>query len=303
MSRRAWVLFASLCVVWGIPYLLIKVAVAELSPAALVFVRTGLAAVLLLPVALARGQVWPVLRRWRPLLVYSAVEIAVPWLLLSAAETRLSSSLSGLLIAAVPLVGAALAWSSGRDRIGRVGLTGLLLGFAGVAALVGIDVRGTQWPAVLAVAVVVVGYAVGPVIMVRQLSDLPALGVVATSLTLCAVAYAPFGLLTWPSTVPSGSVLVSVVLLATVCTAAAFLLLFALVAEIGPVRATVITYVNPAVAVAAGAVVLNERITAGTLIGFVLIILGSVLATRRPRAEAGRPPGVQAQPVAATEPG
>jgi drug/metabolite transporter (DMT)-like permease len=277
--------------------------VAELSPAALVFVRTGLAAVLLLPVALARGQVRPVLRRWRPLLMYSAVEIAVPWLLLSAAETRLSSSLSGLLIAAVPLVGATLAWSSGRDRVGRVGTVGLLLGFAGVAALVGIDVRGTEWPAVLAIAVVVVCYAVGPVIMVRQLSDLPALGVVATSLGICALAYAPFALLTWPATVPSEPVLLSVALLAVVCTAAAFLLLFGLVGEIGPVRATVITYVNPAVAVAAGAVVLHERVTGGTLVGFVLIIAGSVLATRRPRLDVSVPPGVEAQPVVAREPG
>ena len=301
MSRRGTLMFAALCLVWGIPYLLIKLAVDELTPIALVFLRTALAAALLLPIALARGQVRPVLRRWRPLLAYSVVEIAVPWLLLTDAERHLTSSLTGLLIAAVPLVGAALAWVIGtRERTGPAGLAGLLLGLAGVAALVGFDVHSANLGAVTALGGVVVGYAVGPAILARSLGDLPGLGVVACSLTLCAVGYAPFAVTQLPTSMPSQPVVVSIVLLAVVCTAAAFLLLFGLVAEIGPVRATVITYVNPAVAVAAGALILDEPITVATMVGFALIIVGSVLATRggKPAPEPEESP-VRCEAVAA----
>jgi drug/metabolite transporter (DMT)-like permease len=282
VTRRGAVLFAALCVVWGIPYLLIKVAVDEVSPVALVFLRTAIATVLLLPLALGRGMVRPVLAAWRPMLAYTAVEIAAPWLLLSDAERHLTSSLAGLLVAAVPLVGAGLARLRGdRDRIGRVGLLGLVLGLFGVAALVGLDVHGAQAGAVLEVAGVVLGYAIGPVIMAGALRELPALGVVAVSLGLCAVGYAPFAVPALPDAWPRPAVLVSVALLAVVCTAVAFLLMFGLVAEVGPVRATVITYVNPAVAVAAGVLVLDEPLTAAVVVGFVLVIAGSVLATRR----------------------
>jgi drug/metabolite transporter (DMT)-like permease len=291
MTRRGALLFAGLCLAWGIPYLLLKVAVDELTPAALVFLRTGLAAALLLPIALARGQVMPVLRRWRPLLAYTVIEMAIPWFLLTEAERHLTSSLTGLLIAAVPLVGAALAWAGGwfggtRERTGPVALAGLLLGMLGVGALVGFDVDGSNLGAVAALAVVVVGYAIGPAILARSLGDLSGLGVVATSLAICALGYAPFAVPQLPTSMPSRPVVISVGLLVVVCTAIAFLLLFALVAEVGPVRATVITYVNPAVAVAAGAIVLDEPITVATIVGFGLIIVGSVLATRRARPPA-----------------
>src|SRR6266571_1337198 len=157
MSRRGWLLFVTMGVIWGIPYLLIKVAVGGLSPATLVFFRTVVAALMLVPLAAFRGQLRPLLPRWRPLLVFTAVELAVPWLFLATAEQRLSSSLSGLLVAAVPLVGALLGWATGGERLGPQRLAGLLVGLAGVAALVGLDVRvGDIW-AVVEMAVVAVG--------------------------------------------------------------------------------------------------------------------------------------------------
>src|ERR1700712_246284 len=166
MSRRGWVLFSAMCVIWGIPYLLIKVAVRELSPVTLVFARCAIAVVLLLPVTLVRGELKPVMRYWKPLLAYTVAEVAIPWLLLSYAEQRLTSSLTGLLVAAVPLVGAGLAFARGASAgLGMTRIAGLLVGIAGVAALVGVDVRGAQVGAVLAVAVVVVGYAAGPVVL------------------------------------------------------------------------------------------------------------------------------------------
>jgi drug/metabolite transporter (DMT)-like permease len=281
MTRRGVWLFAAMCVIWGIPYLLIRVAVRDLSPATLVFARTAVAALLLLPIAAARGDVRPVFRRWIPLLVFAAIEIALPWLLLASAERRLTSSLTGLLIAAVPLVGAVVTRTTGtRERMGAASVAGLLVGLVGVGAIVGLDLGSAGAVGLVEVAGVVVGYAVGPIVLSRYLSDLPGLGVIAVSLALSAIAYAPFAAFQLPDRVPSGRVIASVVALAVVCTSVAFVLFFELIAEVGPVRATVITYVNPAVAAVLGVGLLGERFTVGMGIGFVLVLLGSVLATR-----------------------
>jgi drug/metabolite transporter (DMT)-like permease len=303
VTGRGWVLFISLALAWGIPYLLIKVAVEELEPATVVIGRSALGALALLPLAVFRRQVWPVLRRWKPLLVYTVVEIVVPWYFLSSAETRLPSSTAGLLIAAVPLVGVAVALAFGRpERLSAGNWAGILLGMLGVAALVGFDVAGSDLIAVAEVGIVVVGYAVGPAILARFMSDLPGVGVVAVSLGLTAIVYVPIVSLTggWPATVPSPEVIGSVVVLALVCSAAAFLIMFALIAEIGPVRTTTITYVNPAVAILAGVLVLGERVTVWTVVGFVLVLAGSYLVTRR-RTVGEAPPEPAAAPVLVRE--
>ena len=283
MSRRGWVLFIAMGVIWGIPYLLIKVAVAEFSPAALVLARTVLAAALLLPIAAMNAQLRPLLPFWRPLLVYTVIEICIPWLLLSYAELRLSSSLTGLLVAAVPLVGAVLVWATGHERIEGRRVAGLLVGFAGVAALVGFDVDAGDLGSVAAIVVVAFCYALGPLILSRYLSSLPGLGVVAASLAITAVIYLPFGWSQWPSSPVSVQAWLSVIALAVVCTAIAFVVFFQLIAEVGPARAVVITYVNPAVALVLGAIVLDEAVTVPILAGFALILVGSVLATARNR--------------------
>jgi drug/metabolite transporter (DMT)-like permease len=280
LSRRGALLFAAMCVIWGIPYLMIRVAVRELAPVTLVFLRTVLAALLLTPVAAVRGELRPLLASWRPLLAYTAVEVAIPWVLLARAETKLTSSLTGLLIAAVPLVGAVVVTVSGeRERLGGRRWVGLLVGIVGVAAIVGLNVGEVDALALVEIALVAVGYAVGPIILVRSLRNEPPLGVVAASLALTAIVYAPFAAANWPSKVPSAHVVESVVGLAVVCTALAFLLFFALIAEVGPVRATVITYINPAVAAVLGVVLLDEQLTAGMLVGFALVLAGCVLAT------------------------
>jgi len=288
MTRRGVVLFCIMSVIWGIPYLFIRIAVDEMTPAVLVFGRTALAAAILLPIALARVDLGAVLRRWRWVVAFAAVEIAIPWVLLGSAEQHISSSLAGLLVAGVPLVGAAIAmFGGGADRVGRTGFVGLLIGLAGVAAIVGSDVGGSDMTAIVQVMIVVVGYALGPAILARRLSDLPALGIMAVSLGLTAVVYAPIAAVQWPAVTPSSGALAAVVILATVCTAAAFLLFAALIAETGPVRATVITYVNPAVAAVLGVVVLDETFTPVMALGFALVITGSTLATRPSRAIRG----------------
>ena len=306
MTRRGIILFAALGVAWGIPYLFIKIAVAELDPAMVVLARSGLAAILLLPLALYRKEVAPVLRRWKPMLAYTIIEIIVPWYFLSSAEQHLPSSTAGLLLAAVPLAGVAVAFFMGRPaRLSGLNWVGILIGMLGVAGLVGLDVGGSDLPSVLEMSVVVVGYAVGPAILSRWMPDLPGVGVVAVSLAGAALMYIPIVLLTQsvPTSWPSTKVIVAIVVLAVVCSALAFLLLLGLIAEIGPVKATTITYVNPAVAILAGVLVLGEKVTVWTIVGFGLVLCGSWLVTRRRRelvATVGEP-GSSVQPARAPE--
>jgi drug/metabolite transporter (DMT)-like permease len=271
-----------MALIWGIPYLFIKIAVGELTPATLVFSRSLIGAALLLPLAVARKDLAPLRPYWKWILAYTFVEVAAPWFLLSDAERRISSSLTGLLIAAVPSIGAVLAVMSGsRDRLDSRRVVGLVLGFVGVATVVGLDVRADDLGAIGQVALVAIGYTIGPMIIERKLGGLPSLGVVTASLGITVLVYAPFALTQLPSTLPSTSVLSAVAVLGAVCTALGFLVFFALITEVGAPRATVITYANPAVALALGVVLLSESLTVGIAIGFVLIVLGSVLATRR----------------------
>lgn len=274
-----------MCVIWGIPYLLIRVAVRDFAPATMVFARTAPAVVLLLPWAVHRRAFAGLLGSWRPLLLYTVVEIAVPWLLLGAAEQRLPSSLTGLLVAAVPLIGAGLGHAlHAEDRLDARRLTGLLIGVGGVVALVGADVDGAQLGAALAVVTVALCYATGPLIIARRLATLPSLGVVTASIALTSLAYAPYAATHWPAHIgvkPAAAVLT----LAVVCTAIAFLVFFALIAEVGPARAVVITYVNPVVAIALGVALLNEPLTLGLAVGTPLVLVGCVLATASAQRE------------------
>ena len=281
VSRRGLVLFVAMCVIWGIPYLLIKVALKGFGPVDLVFVRVLLGALLLVPIALTRVQVRPLLKRWGWIVAYTVIEMGIPWVLLSDAELRISSSLSGLLVSTVPLIGVVigLVTRSG-ERHGWRRILGLCIGLVGVGVLVGFDVSSSTFEAIAQVLIVAVCYAIGPYIINRKLSDLPALGVIASSLLLAAVGYAPAAIIQLPHAWPSGQAIAAVLALGVVCTALAFLLFFALIREIGPVRATVITYVNPAVAVTLGVVLLHERLTGAIVAGFVLILCGSVLAAR-----------------------
>jgi len=268
-------------VIWGMPYLFIKVADGGVSVPVLVFARLAVAAALLLPLAIRRGQLAALWRHWPWLVVFATVEMIIPWALLSEAERHLSSSMTGLLVASVPIIGVVLArLTGGTDRLTLARWAGLLIGLAGVAVLAGRDALGGDAWAVAEVVLVAVCYATGPLIVNRKLGELPGLGVNAFCLSFAAIVYAPAAALTWPATVPSAQVLASLAALGVICTALAFVLFFKLIAEVGPERAIVITYVNPAVAVALGVAVLGEPLTAGIVAAFALILAGSVLATR-----------------------
>ncbi len=294
MSRRGWLLFLAMSVIWGVPYLLIKVAVDDVSPVVVVFVRCAVGAALLLPWVLARGQVRPALRHWRALLVFTVLEMTGPWLLLSYAEVTLSSSLTGLLVASVPFVAALASRALGdEERLTPVRLAGMGLGVVGIVALLGFDAESIALLPVLAVVLVVLGYGTAPLVASRALGDVPGVAVSAIALVVTAVVYAPFALPRLGEvTAASPRALGSLAGLGVVCTGIALVLFFALIREVGPQRALVITFVNPAVAVLAGVLLLDEPFTLGLAVGLPLVLLGCVLATRRnapARARAGSP--------------
>jgi drug/metabolite transporter (DMT)-like permease len=290
VSLRGWTLFAAMAVIWGIPYLLIKVAVDGVSAPVLVFARTAVGAAVLLPLALSRTAWAPVLRHWRPVLAFAFFEIIAAWLLLSDAERHLSSSLTGLLIAAAPIVATVLAWLTRSETVfGITRIAGLAVGLVGVAVLAGPELTGGSAWSVVEVLSVAVCYAIAPLIAARYLADVPTLPLTAACLTVAAIVYATPAALTWPDRVPSTRVLLALLTLAVVCTALAFIVFFALIREVGASRALVFTYVNPAVALAAGVIVLNEPLTPWNVAGLLLILAGSVLATRRPAGDAAPP--------------
>ncbi|HEX3784862.1 MAG TPA: EamA family transporter [Pseudonocardiaceae bacterium] len=280
MSRRGWVLFALMAVIWGLPYVLIKIADGGVSPYVIVFARTSIGAVVLVGFALRRGNLALLRQHWLPLLGLAVTEILGPWLLLSDAERRLPSSLTGLLIASVPIIGALLGQFAARpERLSPLRWFGLLLGFAGVAVLAGPNLSGGNLWSVAEVLITAVSYAIAPRIAASKLGAVPGPLTSASCLGFAALVYLPAALLTWPHTVPATRVLLALGCLGLVCTAIAFLVFFALIRAEGPAKAMVFTYLNPAVAVVAGALILNEPITLITILAFVLILAGSVLAT------------------------
>lgn len=290
MTPRGWFLLVSLGVIWGIPYLFIKIAVETFSPGALLFLRVALAGIILLPIVIARGQLGSLRGHWRWVIAFALVEMAFTWIALNWAEQRITSSLAALLIALVPIVTAILARFVGLDdRLTGSRVIGLIIGFAGVGVLVGFDLTGSDLPALTAMVIVVLGYALGPIIVDRKLGELPSLAVIAAAMAVNTILFAPIAVLTWPTEPIPASAWVSVLILGAICSALAFIVFFALIAEVGPSRTTLITYINPVVAVVLGILILSEPLTLGMVAALPLILLGSWLATRRAPALESEP--------------
>ncbi|MCT7659047.1 DMT family transporter [Mycobacterium deserti] len=282
MSSRGWILFVAMSIIWGIPYLLIKIAVEGVSVPVLVFARVAVGAAVLLPLALSR-RTWAIVRtHWPALLGFAFFEIIAAWWLLSDAERHLTSSMTGLLIAAAPIFAAVLDRLTGGETLGPRRVLGLAVGIAGVAVLAGPHIGGSTWP-IVEVLLVALCYAIAPLIAARRLADVPTLPMTAVCLTFAALVYAGPAAATWPDELPSTRVLVALAGLALICTALAFIVFFALIREVGAARALVFTYLNPVVALTAGVIVLNEPLTAWNIGALVLISIGCVLATRRRR--------------------
>ncbi|MBL5972352.1 MAG: EamA/RhaT family transporter [Candidatus Leucobacter sulfamidivorax] len=281
-TRKGWILFAVMSVVWGITYLFIKEAVESYSPAAVVAGRTLIGGLLLLPFAIRAGVLKEALRLWPWLLVFGVIEMAGPFLLLSHAETQLPSGLTGLLVATVPLFATLIGLLRGdRSTLAPLRLGGLLIGFVGVAIVVaGPGLFPNEPGSILAIGEVLLTallYAIAPFVIAAKLSHVPSLGTITLSLLVIGLAYLPAALLTQHE-VPTVRSTISLLLLAVVCTAVAFVAFFALIREVGPVRAPLFTYVNPVVAIVLGAALLAEPITPGLLIGLPVVLVGCWLA-------------------------
>ena len=289
MSRRGWVLFISLSIIWGIPYLMIRVAVESMSPWFVVFARVAIGAAILLPIAAARGELKQLRGYLGWIAVFAVVEIMITWPAVTFAEQHLTSSFTALMISAVPLVAALIAVRLGLNRFTGTRLLGLFIGIAGVAALVGLDFGEIYLPSVVLLMITVVGYAFGPVVISQRLVGVPSMGVIAVSLLINTGVFAPFAIATRPTEPVPAQAWWCVVLLGVVCTAVAFIFFFQLVNEVGPARMTVITYLNPVVALFLGVLLLGEAITTGMIVGFPLVLIGSWMATRKGMPEEADP--------------
>lgn len=292
MTWRAWTTFAILCVIWGVPYFFIKLALNELSPVCIAWGRITLAAVILVPIAWHRGVLRPALAHKAAVSAFGIAELVIPFSLIALGEQWISSSLAGILIATVPLTVMLIAPFFGvRERLGARRMTGLAIGFCGVVALLGLDTgHGPMlWAGVAAMLVAVVGYAVGPLIVQRYLADVDELGALAASLVVASVVLLPFAVASAPEHLPSALTLSSVATLGVVCTALALLLYFFLINEAGAPRASVVAYVNPAVAALLGVLVLNEPFGVGAAVGLLMILYGSWLANSGARQTAESP--------------
>jgi drug/metabolite transporter (DMT)-like permease len=292
MSWRGWGAFAALGLIWGVPYFFIKVSVQELSPVVVAFGRVTLGASILLPIAWRRGALQSLGAHKAAIVAFALVEFAIPFLAISFGERWIDSSVTGILIAMVPLSIALIQRFFGvHERLGWWRILGLGLGLIGVAALLGFGtIAGPLgWAGVACMLIATMGYAVGPLIIQRHLGGLDPFGPLAASLAVASMVLLIPAVLTLPTRMPSAPVLASMAMLGLVCTALAMLLMFYLVGHAGASRATVITYINPAVAALLGVFLLHERLGWGGILAFVLILLGSWLATRGAATPRGRP--------------
>ena len=282
MTPRVWFAFVAVCLIWGTPYFFIKHAIHDLSPVWVAWGRLVCASLVLVPVALWRGQLRGVLKHWPILIVFAVVELVGPFFLISQGEQWVSSSLAGILIAGVPLFVVIVSPLMGvHERVGAKRVIGLATGLIGVVVLLGLDtLAGTHgWIGAGCILLAAVGYAIGPLIIQRHLVGVDSLGVVAVSVAIGATVLTIPALFTAPAIYPSALAIASVAILGVMCTALALLLFVYVISHAGAARAAVVTYVNPAVALVLGVFLLDEHFGAGPAAGLVLILLGSWLAT------------------------
>ena len=283
-SRKSLGLFLLVGVLWGVPYLFIKIAVAEFSTPMVVFSRVLIGALILLPIAIKQGAIAPAKKYWKLIVVYAILEMVGPWYLITTAEKSITSGLAGLLIATVPIWATLLASASGDTTVWHSKrLFGLVIGFIGVFALVGVDALhgATDLAGVLMVLLSAFLYAFATNMISTKAPEVPGIAISGISMAITAVIFAVPAALTFPTETPSLKATSSLIGLGAICTAAAFYYFFKLLAQVGSARASVVTYVNTAVAIGLGVILIDEPLTLGIFIGFPLVLVGSYLASRK----------------------
>jgi drug/metabolite transporter (DMT)-like permease len=284
MSKTGWVNFGIVGLLWGIPYLFLKVAVGELEPSVIVISRTLIGALLLAPLAIKRSIFWLPIKRWPFLLLYSACELIGPWYLITHAEQKINSGLTGLLIATTPIWAAILASIFGDKTVWHKSrLFGLIAGFIGVIAVVGLEsiTGNSDLISIAMVLLASMGYAYAINMVNRRIPEVPGLALNTWAMIITSIVFLPFAIVQLPTQMPSVEVVLSVIGLGVLCTALAFTMFFKVIAEIGPPRASLVTYLNTAVAVVLGIIILSEPITLGIVLGLPLVLIGSYFASRK----------------------
>lgn len=286
MSRRSWLLFLLVGFLWGIPYLLIRVAVRDFSPASVVFARVAIGTVILVPIAIYQKTFKSAILGYKYVFLYALTEIIGPWFLITKAETNLPSGLAGLLVATVPIWATIFASLGGDKTVWHhKRLVGLVVGFVGLIAVVGLESlsgKSALW-AILSVLLAAVGYGYAVNMITQKLPNVSGIAINAVAMAMAAVVYAPFAFLQWPRVHVSTNSLFAVIALGVLPTAFAFVVFFAVMNDIGPARASLVTYLNTAFAVVLGVLILSEPLTLGIAIGLPMVLIGSYLASRKPK--------------------
>ena len=284
MSRRNWFLFFFVGFIWGIPYLLIKVAVEDLSPPVIVFARVAIGAAILIPIAMKRGSLMPAIKAWKYVIPYAIGEMVGPWFLITAAEQKMTSGLTGLLVATVPIWTTIIASLHGDKTVWQAKrLLGILVGFVGIILVVGIEsFSGRQ--SIVAIAMVLIasiGYSWAVTMITTKVPHIEPISINGVAMVFTAIVYLPFALIYAPDKAPSMEALGSVLVLGLFPTAMAFILFFQLIKDIGTARGSLVTYLNTAFAVILGVIILREPFTLGIALGLPLVLIGSYFASRK----------------------
>jgi len=284
MSRRNWVLFFLVGLLWGIPYLLMKVAVRELSPALIVFDRVFIGSLVLIPIAIKRKTLVPAFASMKYIAIYAVGEMILPWILITSAEKKVSSGLAGLLVSTVPIWSTIMASFNGDKSVWHhKRLFGLVLGFIGLVLVVGIEsFSGNQ--SLMAIGMILlasVGYAASTIMVNAKIPHVDGIAINGIAMVITAIVYLPFAIINWPSHVPSGETTTSLIALGLFPTAMAFIYFFQLMKSIGPARSSLVTYLNTAFAVLLGVLLLHEPLTVGIMVGLPLVLVGSYFASRK----------------------
>jgi drug/metabolite transporter (DMT)-like permease len=290
MSRRALFHFAISGLFWGIPYLLMKVAVEDIPPAVIVCGRVLIGAAILIPIAIHQKVLMDAIRGWRYVLPYALFEMMIPWILITNAEKKISSGLAGLLIATVPIWSTIFASMNGDKTVWHSKrIVGLLVGFIGLIGLVGYEsILGTSDPLSIAmILVAAISYAFAVQMITQKLPDVSGIAINGLAMVFTAIAYLPFMISEFPEpSLVSAESAISLLALGIFSTALAFISFFIVLKEIGPARSSIVTYVNTAIAVVLGVLILSEPLTLGIMIGLPLVMIGSFLASRKPTVSA-----------------
>jgi len=284
MTRKSWIQFGIVGFLWGIPYLLMKVAVADIPPPLIVAGRTLIGAAILIPIAIKKNTFKDAIKGIKYVIPYAVLEMVGPWILITSAEKEISSGLAGLLVATVPFFASIFSSLRGDHSVWQPKrIFGLVVGFVGIVALVGIEsITGTSNPKAIAMVILAaIMYAYAVLMVTTNLPGVDGIAINGVAMGLTCLFYTPIAIATWPSNPVSTEAITALVALGVLSTAIAFMLFFIVIVEIGVARGSLTTYVNTAVAVVLGIIILNEPITLGIIVGLPMVLLGSYLASRK----------------------